>query len=334
MRIAFAGTPEFATQALEALIDAGHEVVAVLTQPDRPAGRGLKLQASSVKNCALAHHLPVLQPKSLRLEGVHAAEAQAAQAALAQTGAELMVVVAYGLILPAWCLSLFPKGCLNIHASLLPRWRGAAPIQRAIQAGDTESGVCIMQMDEGLDTGAVLLRESIPIAVHDNSGALQKRLAALGARLIVQTLELLPELKATPQESAGTCYAHKISKTESPLNWSEDAQTLMRQVLAFNPAPGCTLTLSDQTIKVWDATALLDPLPHLTDSSNAGVIVGVSDEGLDVQCAKGVLRLLELQRAGHQRMSAKAFLQGLAVQVGMRLGTQDDSPTTSGEVKR
>ena len=330
MRIAFAGTPDFATQALEALIHAGHEVVAVLTQPDRPAGRGLKLQASSVKRSAQAHQLPVLQPKSLRLDGLHAQEAHAAQQALSQTGAELMVVVAYGLILPAWCLSLFPKGCLNIHASLLPRWRGAAPIQRAIQAGDSESGVCIMQMDEGLDTGAVLMREAVSIARDDSSLTLQTRLAALGARLIVQTLEQLPHLKATAQDSVGTCYAHKISKAESPLDWSKDALTLMRQVLAFNPAPGCSLSMSDQTIKVWDAVALPEATPTQHQTHQAGEIVGVGEEGVDVQCGRGVLRIVQLQRAGHQRMGVKAFLQGHALPVGTRLDLGDCSPASSG----
>ncbi len=330
MRIAFAGTPEFAAQSLEALLLAGHEVVAVLTQPDRPAGRGLKLQASRVKTLALAHHLPVLQPKSLRLDGVHAQEAQQAKAtleALCQDRIELMVVVAYGLILPAWCLQLFPLGCLNIHASLLPRWRGAAPIQRAIQAGDRQTGVCIMQMDEGLDTGAVLLQEAIPIETQDTSLALQNRLAALGAKLIVQTLEQLPTLSALAQGTEGTCYAHKISKDESPLDWSKDAASLMRQVLAFNPAPGCTTAVMGQTLKVWDAQALTQAQDRASShafGAKPGEIVGVSDAGLDVQCGQGVLRILQLQRSGHQRMAVKSFLQGHPLQVGMGMDLEGD----------
>jgi len=328
MRIVFAGTPEFAAHALEALIDAGHEVVAVLTQPDRPAGRGLKLQASRVKTLALAQGLPVLQPKSLRLDGLHATDALAAQTALAQVQADVMVVVAYGLILPTWVLTRFPWGCLNIHASLLPRWRGAAPIQRAIEAGDTQTGVCIMQMDEGLDTGAVLLKGTLAIEPHETSFSLQNRLAALGAELIVQTLHTLPHLKALPQDSEGACYAHKISKDESPLDWSRDAQTLMRQILAFNPAPGCTTTLLGQTIKVWEASSWPDPLSNEDEPQAraarplAGEIVALSEDGIDVQCASGVLRIVTLQRPGHQRMGVKSFLQGHPLHVGLRLGNE------------
>ena len=326
MRLVFAGTPEFAAQALEALIDAGHEIAAVLTQPDRPAGRGLKLQASRVKTLALAQGLPVLQPKSLRLDGLHATDALTAQTALAQVQADVMVVVAYGLILPTWVLTRFPLGCLNIHASLLPRWRGAAPIQRAIQAGDAQSGVCIMQMDEGLDTGAVLLRGTLAIEPHETSFSLQNRLAALGAELIVQTLQPLPHLHALPQDAEGACYAHKISKDESPLDWSRDATSLMRQILAFNPAPGCTTTILGQTIKVWEATSWPDPNSsedgHQRSAARplAGEIVALSEDGIDVQCASGVLRIVTLQRPGHHRMGVKSFLQGHPLRVGLRLG--------------
>ena len=230
MRIVFAGTPEFARAALQALIAAGHEVALVLTQPDRPAGRGMQLQASPVKQCALAHGLAVAQPRSLRLDGQYPQDAQAARQQLAQARAEAMVVAAYGLILPQWVLDLPRHGCLNIHASLLPRWRGAAPIHRAIEAGDGETGVTIMQMDAGLDTGAMLLREAVPIAPEDTTGRLHDRLAALGAQLIVRALDALArgELRATPQPGEGATYARKVEKAESVIDWSLPAEALMR----------------------------------------------------------------------------------------------------------
>ncbi|MEY3296318.1 MAG: hypothetical protein RLZZ451_2366, partial [Pseudomonadota bacterium] len=253
MRIAYAGTPEFARVALQALHAAGHEVVRVLTQPDRPAGRGLKLQPSPVKQFAQDRGLALAQPRSLRLDGRFPDEAEAARALLQADAPELMVVAAYGLILPRWVLELPRHGCLNIHGSLLPRWRGAAPIQRAIEAGDAETGITIMQMDEGLDTGAMRLWESTPIGPDDTGATLHDRLAALGARLVVQALAQLQAgtLPLVPQPAEGACYAHKIDKAEAALDWAQPAAVLERRIRAFDPAPGCSATLAGVPLKLW-----------------------------------------------------------------------------------
>jgi methionyl-tRNA formyltransferase len=305
MNIAFAGTPEFARAALVALHEAGHRVSLVLTQPDRPAGRGLKLQASPVKLQALGLGMPVAQPRSLRLDGKYPEDAAAAKARLEAAAPEVMVVAAYGLILPRWVLDLPRQGCLNIHGSVLPRWRGAAPIQRAIEAGDTETGITIMQMDEGLDTGAMLLTEATPIAAADTAGTLHDRLATMGARLIVQALadQARSALHPVAQPTSGATYAHKIDKAEAALDWQQDATTLERRLRAFDPFPGCTTMLAGQTVKVWRGRAL-------PESGPAGERLAVPGR-LVVACGHGALELLELQAAGGRRLPASEFLKRL-----------------------
>ena len=303
MRVAFAGTPEFARVALQALHAAGHDLVLVLTQPDRPAGRGLKLQAAPVKQFALDHGLPLVQPRSLRLDGKFADDAAVARTALAQVEPELMVVAAYGLILPPWTLTLPRLGCLNIHGSLLPRWRGAAPIHRAIEAGDSHTGITIMQMDAGLDTGDMLLTESIDIGAGDTTATLQERLAALGARLIVQALRLAQQgdLLPQPQPAAGATYARKIDKAESPIDWQQGAAVIERRLRAFDPFPGCTATLAGQAVKLWRARVVAgDGAPGQILPADAGRIV--------VACGQDALELLELQLAGGRRIGAHDFL--------------------------
>jgi methionyl-tRNA formyltransferase len=307
MRIAYAGTPEFARVALEALHAAGHEVVRVLTQPDRPAGRGLKLQPSPVKQFALAQGLPLAQPRSLRLDGRFPDEAAAARTLLAADAPDLMVVAAYGLILPRWVLEQPRHGCLNIHGSLLPRWRGAAPIQRAIEAGDAATGITIMQMDEGLDTGAMRLWEATPIGADDTSAMLHDRLAALGARLVVQALAQLQAgtLPLVPQPAAGATYAHKIDKAEAALDWAQPAAVLERRIRAFDPAPGCSAVVAGTPLKLWRARV---------QAGVAGAWPGQRLEaGRDrfvVACGDGALELLELQAAGGRRMHAADWLRG------------------------
>ena len=315
MKIAFAGTPEFARAALAALQAAGFDVVLVLTQPDRPAGRGMKVHPSPVKALAFESGLPVVQPRSLRLDGKFAHEAQAARESLLATNADVMVVAAYGLILPAWVLALPRLGCLNIHASLLPRWRGAAPIHRAIEAGDVQTGVTIMQMDAGLDTGAMLLADAVPIATDDTTASLHDRLAVLGGRLIVEALELAAcgGLTATPQPVEGVTYAHKIDKAEAPIDWRQNAATIERRLRAFDPFPGASTELGGLALKCWRAE------PGLGHGA-PGQVLAVSDTGITVACGDGALRLTELQRPGGKRLPAKQFLQGTPVEVGSVLG--------------
>ena len=312
MRIGFAGTPEFAAVALAALMDARHEVALVLTQPDRPAGRGMKLQASAVKQLAAQRGLPVAQPRSLRLDGKFPEDAAAARQALEAAQIELMVVAAYGLILPQWVLDLPGagrtqglRGCLNIHGSLLPRWRGAAPIQRAIEAGDAETGTTIMQMDAGLDTGDMLIREALSIEMGDTTARLHDRLAAQGARLIVQALAA-PMLVATPQPAEGVCYAHKIEKSESAIDWHQDAARIERRLRAFDPFPGGSAELDGETIKVWRAEVC-------AGHGEPGSVLSVDAAGPVVACGHGALRLLEMQRAGAKRMPAAQFLQARTI---------------------
>lgn len=294
MKLIFAGTPEFAAQALAALIAAGHQLALVLTQPDRPSGRGMALRPSPVKTLALEHGIKVFQPPTLRDD--------AAQARLQAVGADAMIVAAYGLILPQAVLDLPRFGCINIHASLLPRWRGAAPIQRAILAGDAESGVCIMQMEAGLDTGPVLLSAALPIAADETAGSLHDRLAELGAGLIVAALEKLP-LAPTPQADCGVTYAAKIEKSEAMLDWNQSAQQLARQVRAFNPFPGALATLGQLSVKVWRASAE-------AGEGSPGTILASDRAGILVACGEGALRLTELQKAGGKRLSAAQFLAG------------------------
>ena len=304
MRLVFAGTPVFAQTALAALHAGGHDIALVLTQPDRPAGRGLQLQASAVKQYAQQHGLALAQPTSLRLDGKFPDEAAAAQAAIAQAQAEAMVVVAYGLILPMWALQSVPLGCLNIHASLLPRWRGAAPIQRAIEAGDSESGVCIMQMEEGLDTGPVLWRQALTISPDETSASLHDKLAALGAKGIVQTLSQLPALSAVGQALAGMTYAAKIDKQEALIDWSLPASVLSRRIRAFDPFPGAHTLWHGQALKVWSALAL-----QQTIDQAPGSVVQANQQGLDVACGEGVLRVLQLQKPGGKRLAFADLLR-------------------------
>jgi methionyl-tRNA formyltransferase len=302
MKLIFAGTPEFAAQALAAIVDVGHEVALVLTQPDRPAGRGMALQPSPVKKFALEKGLPVFQPLSLK-----DAEAQARVAAV---GAEVMVVAAYGLILPQVVLDMPRLGCINIHGSLLPRWRGAAPIQRALLAGDAETGVCIMQMEAGLDTGPVLLRGAFSIESDDTSATLHDRLAALGARLVVEALGKLP-LPAEAQTADGVTYAHKIEKAEALIDWHKSAIELDRHIRAFNPFPGAQVLFKGQTIKLWQASAV-------AGDGEFGQILAVDRNQLLVACGEGALAIRELQKAGGKRLPVQQFLAGNAMRVGDR----------------
>jgi methionyl-tRNA formyltransferase len=319
MKLAFAGTPEFARIALQALCEAGHELVLVLTQPDRPAGRGMKLQASPVKIEAQKRGLRLAQPRSLRLDGKYAHDAAEAQQALQQAAPEALIVAAYGLILPVWTLQMPRWGALNIHASLLPRWRGAAPIHRAIEAGDAETGVTIMQMDEGLDTGGMLRSESTPIGPHETTGQLHERLATLGARLMVEVLHDPPPWRAQPQPESGVCYAHKIDKAESWLDWRLSAHDLARRLRAFDPFPGGATRWGSETIKVWAAQSWgQDRHPE------PGMVLAIAPLGIDVATGAGVLRLTELQKPGGKRMACADFLRGHGLRVGDRFEVKSE----------
>jgi methionyl-tRNA formyltransferase len=317
MRVVFAGTPEFARVALQALQAEGFEIPLVLTQPDRPAGRGMKLQASPVKQFAVQHGWPVAQPRSLRLDGKYPEEAAAAQAALQAAQPDVMVVAAYGLILPQWVLTLPRLGCLNIHASLLPRWRGAAPIHRAIEAGDAQTGVTIMQMDAGLDTGDMLLREVLEIG-DDTTAQLHDRLAAQGGRLIVDALRdaQAGRLCPQPQPAEGVNYAHKIEKAEAPIQWSQSAAEIARRMRAFDPFPGTTAQLAGETLKCWASRVL----PGEAGATAPGTVLAVDAAGIAVATGDGVLQLTELQRAGGKRLPAAALLAGFTVQPGQVFG--------------
>jgi methionyl-tRNA formyltransferase len=333
MNIIFAGTPEFARVALDALLRAGHQVSLVLTQPDRPAGRGMKLHASPVKQCALQHGIAVAQPRSLRLDGKYPEDAEAARQAILAAQADVMVVAAYGLILPQWVLDAPRLGCLNIHASLLPRWRGAAPIHRAIEAGDALTGITIMQMDAGLDTGDMLLVKQLPIAADDTTATLHDKLADLGGRCIVEALALAasgkltgtaqPQLpsgldaaQAAAQSAAlGITYAHKIDKAEARIDWTQNAAAIERKVRALDPAPGCMAQISGEVVKITrsqiSSCSCYIPL-------GLGTICHINEDGIGVQCEGGALLLTELQRAGGKRLPAADFLRGFPLQVGQR----------------
>jgi methionyl-tRNA formyltransferase len=297
LKLIFAGTPDFAARHLAALLSSDHEVVAVYTQPDKPAGRGQKLTASPVKELALAHDLPVYQPASLRNEE--------AQAELAALGADLMVVVAYGLILPKAVLDTPRLGCLNVHGSLLPRWRGAAPIQRAIWAGDAETGVTIMQMDVGLDTGAMIRKVSCPIASDETSASLYDKLAELGPQALVDTLDAMAagDTAAEVQDDALANYAQKLSKEEARIDWSMEAVAIERCIRAFNPWPISWFEVAGQTIKVWQAEVF-----DSDHGQSAGTLLKADKQGIDVATGKGVLRLLTLQPPGKKAMSVPDLL--------------------------
>jgi methionyl-tRNA formyltransferase len=303
MKIIFAGTPQFAASALSALLEE-HQVVAVLTQPDRPAGRGMRTTASPVKQLALQRGLTVLQPATLKTEEI--------QRSLAALDADVMVVAAYGLILPKAVLQLPRHGCLNIHASLLPRWRGAAPIQRAILAGDTETGITIMQMDEGLDTGDMLLRKACPIGEHDTAQALHEKLAEMGADCILEALRLLGENRLTPvrQDDGAACYAAKLLKSEARIDWRQDAREIERAIRAYNPYPVSQARLNGTVIKVWQATLV----PGVRDEP--GKVIEAGKRGITVACGKDALRLEKLQRPGGTAQSAAQFLQAIPVEAG------------------
>ena len=331
MKLIFAGTPEFARVAMQALVEAGHEIVLVMTQPDRPAGRGMKLQASVVKQFAQLHNIPVAQPRSLRLDGKFPDEAALGKAAIDKAiadGAEMMIVAAYGLILPHWALTSPKLGCLNIHASLLPRWRGAAPIHRAIEAGDVSSGVTIMQMDVGLDTGDMLLRDELPILSSDTTGSLHDKLADMGGKLIVQAIANLPQLTAIKQPIEGVTYANKIEKTEAAIDWSQSAEVITRRIRAFNPFPGAVTTLNGEQIKVWGAEIGDQNLIEANKVYKKGQILTI--DGVFIACiainniansaSYSVVNLTELQRPGGKRLKVADFVRGFDVQVGMCFG--------------
>lgn len=301
MKIIFAGTPEFAVPTLQSLIASQHHVIAVYTQPDRPAGRGQILTSSPVKQVAIAAKIPVYQPKTLR--------DVAAQNDLRDLQADLMVVAAYGLILPKAVLEIPRLGCINVHASLLPRWRGAAPIQRAILTGDKETGITIMQMDEGLDTGAMLHHASCSINPEDTSGILQDRLANLGANALLQTLVELEKnaIKPEVQNEEEACYAKKIEKTEAELDWQRSAEELERAVRAFNPWPVAYTFFQNESLRIWEAKALADKVAAVP-----GTLVRASKEGIDVATGSGILRLLQIQLPGGKRLPVSAILNAKA----------------------
>jgi methionyl-tRNA formyltransferase len=323
LRVIFAGTPEFAAAALAAIHQAGFPVPLVLTQPDRPAGRGMKLQASAVKRYAVEHGMPVAQPTSLRRAGKFPAEAAAAIDQLHATPHDVMVVAAYGLILPQEVLDIPRYGCINIHASLLPRWRGAAPIHRAIEAGDAKTGVTLMQMDAGLDTGAMLHDARLAIAPDDTTATLHDKLADAGARLIVDALTQLERtgsLPATPQPADGVTYAEKIGKHEAALDWRLPADVLARQVRAFDPFPGGVGMLDGAALKLWAAE------PAAASGATApGTIIEAGPDGVIVACGAGALRVTQLQKPGGKRLPTREFLAGAPLAAGQRFALPDAS---------
>jgi methionyl-tRNA formyltransferase len=315
MRIIFAGTPDFAAQALRALLEAGFDVPLVLTQPDRPAGRGMQLQPSAVKQLAVARGIPVFQPVSLKKD-------PSAIERLRATPHDMMVVAAYGLILPQAVLDIPRLGCINIHGSLLPRWRGAAPIQRAIEAGDAETGVCIMRMEAGLDTGPVYARKALPILPTDNATTLHDKLATLGAQMIVQFAQLAQSLAhlpaCKPQPEAGITYAAKIEKVEAAIDWSQSADVIARKIRAFDPFPGCTFKHGDALYKAWNAhhSSFYD---GSTSKRQIGEVLQADASGITVQCGSSAITLTQLQKPGGKRLAAREFLAGAPIAVGAML---------------
>ncbi|MBP0049941.1 methionyl-tRNA formyltransferase [Marinobacterium sp. AK62] len=311
LRIIFAGTPEFAASSLAAVLDTEHDVVAVYTQPDRPAGRGRKLRPSPVKTLALEHDVPVYQPLSLK--------DPAEQQTLADLNADLMIVVAYGLILPQAVLDAPRLGCINVHASLLPRWRGAAPIHRALLAGDETTGITIMQMDAGLDTGDMLSKAECSIRPDDTSGSLHDRLAALGAQTLAETLGPLAagQLKPEQQDDSQATYAHKLEKREGQIDWQQPADAVARAIRGFNPWPVCFTTLGDDNLRVWAGTP--DNSPH---DAQPGTILSADKQGLRVACGQGSVCLTELQLPGGRPQPVQTLLNAHSARLapGVRLG--------------
>ena len=305
MRVTFAGTPPFAARALEALAAAGHDIVLVLSQPDRPSGRGMKLTASAVATHARARGLALAQPENLRTEDI--------REILRQARADVMVVAAYGLILPQAVLDISTGGCLNIHASLLPRWRGAAPVQRAILAGDAETGVCIMRMEAGLDTGPILLREPFAIGPRETAGSLIDKLADLGAQAIVRALERLHELEPVAQDDAVATYATKVEKSEARVDWNHAAVEIDRQIRAFNPSPGAETLLQGSPLKIWDARPV-------SASGVPATVIAHADGCPIVACGRDSLVLTVVQKAGGKRLPAREFTLGQRLPEGLRLG--------------
>ena len=317
LRVAFAGTPSFAREALQHMLAAGVAVPLVLTQPDRAAGRGMKPQASLVKLLALQHGIELCQPRGLKLDGKYADDAAAAHAALERARPDVLVVAAYGLILPAWLLTLPRHGCLNIHGSLLPRWRGAAPVQRAIEAGDAHTGITLMQMDAGLDTGDMLSRQELPIDDDDTGASLTDKLATLGARMIVQALQALARapLARQPQPEAEVSYAHKIDKAEAAIDWRQPAATIERRLRAFDPFPGASFVHRGETVKLWRGRVV----PAAPDST-PGQVIAADGHQLCVACGEQALQLLQLQRPGGRRVAVGQFMRsGAAIEAGTRL---------------
>ncbi|MDR2506546.1 MAG: methionyl-tRNA formyltransferase [Candidatus Accumulibacter sp.] len=306
MNLVFAGTPDFAAETLRAVFEAGHRIVSVLTQPDRRSGRGMAVNPSPVKRFASLSGIPVLQPETLKDQDL--------QETIRRFGADVMIVCAYGLVLPQAVLNIPLFGCINIHASLLPRWRGAAPIQRAILAGDTETGVSIMQMDAGLDTGAILMSESLPIAVDETAASLHDKLATLGGKLAVRTLERLP-LPSCPQLDKGVVYASKIEKNEARIDWTRPAKMLECQIRAFDPFPGANFVHRGGVVKVWKARVEFTETLQRTP----GTVLRADGNGIVVACGEDALRLLEMQKAGGRRMQAAQFLAGNPCPAGLCL---------------
>lgn len=306
--VIFAGTPDFAAAALNAIVAAGFNVPLVLTQPDRPSGRGLKLQPSAVKKAALTHGLTVMQPTTLKTAEI--------QAILENQQADVMVVAAYGLLLPQAVLNIPRYGCLNIHASLLPRWRGAAPIQRAIEAGDQETGVCIMQMDAGLDTGSVISRHKYTIKTDDTASEVHDALMQLGADAIVADLQQINQLQPIPQSETGVTYAHKLSKAEAQINWTRPAAEIVRKIRAFNPVPGAWTVWQDKPLKIRRAKAV-------SYTGIPGMVLHSNEHELIVACGKDSISIEEIQKAGSKAMSVTAFQAGNILQQGTLLASAE-----------
>lgn len=323
LRVVFAGTPEFAKTALASILEAGHHVVMVMTQPDRPAGRGMNLQASPVKELAISQNIPVIQPSSLKIDGKYSDEAKLALQALEQLDFDVMVVAAYGLILPQAVFDIAERpgraGCLNIHASLLPRWRGAAPIHRAIEAGDQATGISIMQMDLGLDTGPVIAMKELAIASDETTGRLHDRLASLGGSMIVDALnefEKVSSLSHVAQDNLGITYAHKITKNEARLDWTISAQQLDCKIRAFNPYPGACFDKDGFLVKVWGSQLLGSNI----NNKQPGEIISIDKLGVVVATGAGALLLTELQKPGGKKIAAGQLAQSLLWVPGQPLG--------------